>query len=660
LKIKSAVRGQKAIFLILLLLVSLTTVLGQKNKSDSLKARIQSATIDTVKVNLLLELCGFYISTNPDSSLYFASQAKELGERAGFKKGTAYALKYMGNSSFYKSEFVNSLDYLQKSLDIFKSIKDEVGVSNMYNNIGVIYLTKGDDPRALEYFIQSLRVAEKINHKVRIATALVNIGAVYNNNKATRSNAQESYMRALPLGKEVGDNGVIGTASVNLGEIFLQKNKIDSALIYFNDALAAYQGDAHVAYVLTNIGKAYALKGDLNQAISYNKRAVATARNFGAKKDIAQSLIGLGDSYRKGGMFNAALENYETARSISKELGISYELQEALEGMSLSYAGLGDFMNAYSYQVEYNEVKNLTSAEDYGKQISTLRFQFDVEKKEAEIDILNKENDLKTAQIQQASLERNFLIAIAVFLLITVGGVVYSYIFAKKSNKMLATERNRSEAILLNILPKDTADELKENGFVKAQKFDQVTVLFTDFKEFTQEAEKVSPEDLVKSIDYYFKNFDEIVTRHNLEKIKTIGDAYMCAGGLPVANKTNHMDAVRAALEITEFVKKVNQEQPAGIIPFQIRVGVNTGPVVAGVVGIKKFQFDIWGSAVNIASRMESTSEPGKINISEYTYQLIKDDFECHFRGEIHVKHVGNMQMYFVEKEYTHEPMNYA
>lgn len=214
----------------------------------------------------------------------------------------------------------------------------------------------------------------------------------------------------------------------------------------------------------------------------------------------------------------------------------------------------------------------------------------------------------------------------------------------------LRTEKKKSDDLLLNILPTEVANELKEKGSAAAKQFDEVTVMFTDFKGFTQISEKLSPTELVSEIHACFKAFDHIIEKHNIEKIKTIGDSYMCAGGLPVANKTNATDIVQAALEIQQFmVQHSKQRKSDNKEIFEIRIGIHTGPVVAGIVGVKKFAYDIWGDTVNIASRMESSGEPGKVNISGSTYDLVKDKFSCIHRGKIQAKNKGEIDMYFVE-----------
>ena len=220
-----------------------------------------------------------------------------------------------------------------------------------------------------------------------------------------------------------------------------------------------------------------------------------------------------------------------------------------------------------------------------------------------------------------------------------------------KTNGIIAYEKQLSDDLLKNILPEKTAKELKENGEVKAQQFDSVSILFTDFKDFTEEAAKLSPEKLVESINFYFSKFDEIIKKHKLEKIKTIGDAYMCAGGLPFPLENHTVKMCQAALEITEFVKKTKRNFDHKLAKFDIRIGINNGSVVAGVVGTTKFQYDIWGDAVNVAARMEGASDPGRVNISESTYQILKefDVFQFTPRGKIEAKGKGMIQMYYVD-----------
>ena len=213
----------------------------------------------------------------------------------------------------------------------------------------------------------------------------------------------------------------------------------------------------------------------------------------------------------------------------------------------------------------------------------------------------------------------------------------------------IAEEKEKSDNLLLNILPSSTAEELKQNGFASTKVYEKVSVLFTDIESFTSLAEQMSPDELVQNLDLCFKAFDEIVDKNGLEKIKTIGDAYMCAGGVPIANDSNPKDAIIAAIEMRDFMDKWNKKMLAeGKKPWNVRFGIHTGDVIAGVVGKNKFAYDIWGDTVNIASRMETNGEVGKINISESTYRFVQDEFDILHRGKIATKGKGEINMYFV------------
>lgn len=213
-------------------------------------------------------------------------------------------------------------------------------------------------------------------------------------------------------------------------------------------------------------------------------------------------------------------------------------------------------------------------------------------------------------------------------------------------NELLEKEKEKVEQLLLNILPEGTAEELKNKGRSKARYYRNVSVLFTDFVGFSKIAEDMKPQDLVLELDSYFSKFDEIIEKYDLEKIKTIGDSYMCAGGVPIRNKSNAIEVTLAALEIKEFMREKAEKDPES---WKIRIGINTGEVIAGVIGLKRFAYDIWGASVNQAQRMEMHGQPGIVNVSGNTYEYIAPYFECTYRGKIQTKHKGMLDMYSVK-----------
>jgi class 3 adenylate cyclase len=223
---------------------------------------------------------------------------------------------------------------------------------------------------------------------------------------------------------------------------------------------------------------------------------------------------------------------------------------------------------------------------------------------------------------------------------------------ATKLLEQVHQERDKSENLLRNILPDTIAVELKERGYVKPVLHDSVSIMFTDFKGFTSSASRMRPQKLVEELDLIFEQFDSIMEKYKLEKLKTIGDAYMCAGGLPGPNATHPVDIILAAFEIMAIMRSIREirKSTTGEDFWELRLGIHTGPVVAGVIGKNKFAYDVWGDAVNVASRMESAGEPGRINVSGGTYELVQPFFSGNYRGKKEVKNRGALDMYFIDR----------
>lgn len=319
-------------------------------------------------------------------------------------------------------------------------------------------------------------------------------------------------------------------------------------------------------------------------------------------------------------------------------------------------------------QSKIDSAKRLLSETEALLQTSEMvnkRIQEEKQRQEDSMRILVKEQEVQTLQFKanQAELsaqkaKNNFFIIIAAISL-TLSSLIAILFFSRQKtlrelgekNKIIEEEKRRSDELLLNILPEEVMHELKAHGKTQARNYSRATVLFADIKEFTKISERLSPDEVVEALDTYFERFDKVIEKYDIEKIKTIGDAYVCAGGVPTKNEDNPNLVVRAALECMEEVNKLRAERiKQGKQTFEFRFGIHTGQLVAGVIGIRKFAYDIWGDTVNMAARMQQEGEVGKINISGDTYELIKNNFACVHRGKQDVKNKGLVDMYFVER----------
>lgn len=637
---------------------------AQDPVADSLRKILAADQADTARVSTLLELSSYYARTDPERARTRAIEARDLAQRIDHKGGLALAHKAIGMSYYFQNNWIDALVQWKEALEVFRSINDLNGESNMLNNLGAVHFNGGDDKSALDYYLESLRVAESTHDTLRTVTALVNIGTVYLTKESSKPLAFSYYKRALPLIRDLGDDDALGACAVNLGELFLQERTAidsirlyqpDSALHYFEMALEAYRhtSTGNVPVALKNIGKVYAIRGDYDQAIQYQTEAYQIAKAMDARLEMAQSLLSLADTYQRKGDYKDAIDKYHEARLLAVEIAGIYEKQEAYQGLARSYSETNAFKQAFNYLDLYAGIKDTLYNAEMDKKLQAQTLSYEIEKKEGQISLLEKDQELRSLEIKRQKAIRNGTIAIGILFLVLAAGSYSRYQYTKRTNKIITKEKERSEELLLNILPAEVAEELKRKGEADAVQIDQVSVLFTDFKGFTALSEKVTPKQLVKDLHECFSAFDRICMKHGLEKIKTIGDAYMAAGGLPVPNATHARDAIGAAFEMRDFIAEGKARKiEAGLHYFEIRIGIHTGPVVAGIVGVKKFSYDIWGDTVNTASRMESSGEAGHVNISEATYQRVKDRTDLTFtpRGKVQAKGKGEMEMYFVER----------
>jgi adenylate cyclase len=635
-------------------LLSLFSIGAQAQEEDSLLVVLRNARQDTVKANILIELSKSVISADPSKAEVYAKRALTLSKNSNHLTGQAFAYRFIGLAQLWQSKYGEAIDNWLQGLVVFDSIGDKSNMARLYSNIGAAYESQSDDMKALEYNLKSQKLAEEIKDTARMVSAMTNIGVIYGKKSQTFQKALEYDYNALDLAKKVGDKYVEGTLSANIGEIYYKQGKDSLSLEYFQRALDAYNidGNEHIPYALLNIGKVYYRRGELNIAEDFQKRSVEYAEKLGAKRDLSTGMIALAETYYKREDFKSALKYFRQAMEISFEINAFEELKDSYQGLAKTFSELGDYKNAYMFQEQFSNVKDTLYNIAYTQKMEGLILNYEIEKKQNQITILNKDKELQEADLKRQKLMKNASMAGLVFLFVIAFIIFRNYRAKVKINKVLDRQKMEIENLLLNILPAEVAKELRTDGHATPRSYDSVSVLFTDFKGFTTIAKDMTPAELVAELNEFFVAFDDIIEKNGLEKIKTIGDAYMCAGGIPTTNQTHPVDIVRAGLQIQEFMNRhARKRTEKGLQPWGLRVGIHTGPVTAGVVGRKKYAYDIWGSAVNIASRMESSGDVGKVNISAATYELVKDVFPCSHRGKISAKNVGEIDMYFVDAE---------
>ncbi|MBL8005047.1 MAG: tetratricopeptide repeat protein [Candidatus Kapabacteria bacterium] len=629
------------------------------------------------------------------------SFAEELIENKAIQEdpnSLAKVCSYLGAIYSYLSDCFKAIEYYEKSLHIYEKRGNKGEIANNLGNIGIVYQILSDYPKALEYFSKALKIFEEIGNKNGIARNFGNIGSVkwY---LSEYPNALEFYSKALLINEEIGNKGEISGNLVNIGNVFKELSDYQKALEFYGKALLITEEIGHKQFqanALGNIGTVYANLSDYQKALEYFHQTLHINKEIGNKNGIASNLGNIGVIYKKLSDYPKALEYYSKALHINEESrnndGIATNLgnignvykelsddSQALEFYSKALQisqvigrkntiakNLGNIGSVYStkesayYDTKKAEEylqKSLLLAEEIGakdiikdayEHIHTLRqnemrFEESLEyhKKfvslEKEIQTIEAKKQADNFHLQRKLAEQEIKIA-------------------EERGKLLGRE-----SILRNILPDSVTDRLVKGENPIADHFETASVLFMDLVGFTTLASIAPPKQLVFLLDAIFQKADEVVETFGLEKIKTIGDGYLAVANVTTPLKEHQKATALAALQLLETMKDfvVNIPSDLGATEWiknmnniEIRIGIHTGEVVAGIIGKNKYTYDLWGDAVNVASRMESNSEAGRIHISEQFAKSIEShqEFSLIPRGEISIKGKGTMNTFWLEK----------
>ncbi len=641
---------------VLIFLIGISTLNLPARNLDSLWGVWKNESVsDSARFSALFDYSWEgYLYSQPDSAFFFADMLHDEALKKDQPDWVARALNLQGNSWIIRGDYFSAFKCFHASLAISNRTGNGKNQANSLHSIGIIYYYEGEYARAIQYYMQSLKIRETIKDPEGISKSLNNIGIVYSEQEKY-DNALDFFTRSLALSRERNDRRGEASSLNNMGLIYKSKNLTDSAYTYYHRSMEISEalGDRRdVAVGLNNLGQLLQENGEPNKALEHYKKSLAISEDIGDKRSIALTYINIGTAYDVLKRHADAVAYCRKGLDAATQVGSLSHQESACNCLYKNYKALGNRQLALEFHEQMHVIADSIKDAETLEALQHMEFTRQVfADSVARADEQGRIQRAHAETIRKKNQTRNIFIVATLLLLIGAVSLFNRIRYIRKSRTEISREKERSDNLLLNILPGDIAKELKENGRATPRKFENVTILFTDFKDFTQQSSRLSPEELISELNACFMDFDAITELYHLEKIKTIGDAYMVVGGLPVAGDDTAKNTVLAAIEMTAFMEqRRKQKESEGKFSFEIRAGIHTGTVVAGIVGKKKFQYDIYGDTVNVASRMENAAEPGKVNISKTTYEQIKNDpqFQFRHRGELMVKGKGCTEMYYV------------
>ncbi len=664
---------------------------------------------DTARVNAHIRIVEEMLDEMNPESLFHARQALALARRIGYARGIAWGLVYVPDTEAAEGRFDKALPDLKESMRLFDSLGDTRGMGKVHQVTGFTFLMQqqyslseerllyalkifedlkdtfnigetsillgsvsnatGNREKALEYLQRALESA-KIAHPSAIPNIMSRIASVYTAQKQYEK-AFEQGQQALAMAQHNHSFFVMQLALLFIGRIYEATNNFPQAEAQYHYALRLIDSSGVINTLSLSIFQAltqlYTKQERYDEAFRLCKQVIALARTFDDTRALAGSLADIGGLYLLRGKTHEAIDSYRQALPYAEKNGQLQQLRTVANKLSEAFEQEKNYAKALEYHKLGKTYSDSILRQDRTRQVANLEANYRLEKQKLETNTFRAE-----AAAERAVAERQRWVSLAVgaalALAVALGIVLFRSNRAKDratkeilhqqhileeqaveielANTALHVAHERSEELLLNVLPTIIAERLKSGERTIADKFDSVTVLFADVVGFTQLSASTTPEGLVSLLDALFSGFDELAEQFGLEKIKTIGDAYMVVGGLPIATQDHCERVARFALAMQPLVNDMAEK--FAIQGLAMRIGLHTGEVVAGVIGKKKFAYDLWGDTVNTASRMESHGEAGKIHVTEECFNLLKHKFTFEERGKLEVKGKGSMQTYFL------------
>jgi adenylate cyclase len=587
-------------------------------------------------------------------SLYYYLPIEDLIEKYGSLQEKAILYNNLGRQYVILRDYKKALEYFKKSEDYSTYLPADYP-EVLYANMGVAYSNMGQTQLGIDYLLRAREILARRKDEEALANLEHLIASVYFNNNDLY-NALAHNNTAIRLAKDTKQTLVLAETYRTAAELYHDLYDFENAFVYYKNYLNLLD-----SVRLEEQGRQQRLNQQrtLLAAAEGQIKYLIARQNF---KDLELAQVRF--ERERLELLNKNLE-LETRRKEDELLILQKQKevdQAKLREQTLQALRARQELRLAAQQLDAARQDRLIADLKRQEEIDRARSHADSSSRAQELEILRRDKNIADLERARQSTFRSFAYGIGILFLIILGLLAAGWWFTRRTNSRLnkqnrqiqaqnleiAEERRKSESLLLNILPEEIADELKTKGYATPKYYESATVLFTDFVNFTKLSSHLSPDELIDELNECFLAFDEICDKFGLEKIKTIGDAYMCAGGLPVPNTTHPEDAVKAALEMNAWLQGRNATKP-GAVFREMRIGVHTGPVVAGVIGKNKFAYDIWGDAVNLAARLEENGEPGRVNISVATAQAVRHAFKISNRGHKEVHNKGMVEMFFVE-----------
>lgn len=580
----------------------------------------------------------FYARSDTPQALQYFEAGRAHNEKHQNIESLALSYNGLGLCKNLDHAYADALSYYHEALKTLTRLPEASFKSEaiIRLNLGSIYETLGEMDKALDYYLSGLKLSETLADKKQMAAALNNIGFIHDE-LGNAKKAEEYYLQSLSIYQELGNLQGAAAALNNVAQILLAQEDYAMALQYFSDALILNEKTGNKTEILTslnNLGVTYNALSMHEEALSYFEKNLAQSQTLNDKLSIANAYNNMGTTYYYLSNLPLALENHEKALSLYNELSDKEGLMLTFQNLSDDYTGLQDYEKAHTFLSYAVLLKDALFEEAQLETVQNMQIRYETEKKEQENEMLSKDKALleKDKKIQQIVLGLSALI----LLVISVLGL------------RIAKERKKSEKLLLNILPKRVAQDLKKTGQSAPEVFENVTIYFSDIQGFTKTSSALDPKYLIEELSDMFTHFDDIMSRHHCERIKTIGDAYFAVCGMPTKDAHHAENILKASIEILRYL---NQRNKTADTLWRIRIGMHSGKVVGGIVGVKKYIYDLFGDTVNTASRMESNGDAMRINVSEETYRLLCEKYPFEKRAPLEVKGKGLYAMYFLDNK---------